>query len=220
MASNRNDPSLRSFIDIAPDSDFPIQNLPFGVFSTDNAPQKRVGVAIGDFILDLAELERCGLLAPAGEARVFDRASINAYMALGPKIWSETRAKLSELLRHDVATLRDDQVLRGTALVAQNKATLHLPIKVTGFTDFYSSREHASNVGKMFRPQGEALMPNWLHMPIGYNGRASTVVVSGTPVRRPNGQMKAAQASAPIQGASRRLDFELEIGVVVGKAND
>jgi fumarylacetoacetase len=221
MASNPNDPSLHSFIDVAADSDFPIQNLPFGVFSTEAAPQRRVGVAIGNFILDLAELERRGLLELVGrDARVFDRASINAYMALGPKVWSETRAKISELLRHDSATLRDDKSLREAALVPRVNAALHLPIEVTGFTDFYSSREHATNVGKMFRPHGEPLMPNWLHMPIGYNGRASTVVVSGTPVRRPNGQMKPPQAEAPTMGPSRRLDFELEMGVVVGKAND
>jgi len=219
MASNPNDPTLRSFIEVAPDSDFPIQNLPFGVFSTGNAPAKRVGVAIGDFILDLAELERRGLLTPESGARVFDRASINAYMALGPKVWSATRARISELLRHDNPTLRDDKELRDFALVRRDTATLHLPIEVMGFTDFYSSREHASNVGKMFRPHGEPLMPNWLHMPIGYNGRASTVVVSGTPVRRPNGQMKRPQANAPIQGPSRLLDFELEMGVVVGQAN-
>jgi fumarylacetoacetase len=221
MASNPSDPSLRSFIEVAPDSDFPIQNLPFGVFSTEATPQKRVGIAIGDFVLDAAELERRGLVTPAGsETRVFDRASINPYMALGPKVWSQTRAKISELLRHKVGTLRDDKALREAALVVRNRASLHLPIEVTGFTDFYSSREHASNVGKMFRPHGEPLMPNWLHMPIGYNGRASTVVVSGTPVRRPNGQMKPPQANAPTQGASRRLDFELEMGVVVGKANE
>ena len=220
MSSNPSDPSLRSFIEVAPDSDFPIQNLPFGVFSTEATPQKRVGIAIGDFVLDGAELERRGLVAPAGRgARVFDRASINAYMALGPKVWSETRTKISELLRHDNQTLRDDKALREAALVPRDKAALHLPIEVMGFTDFYSSREHASNVGKMFRPHGEPLMPNWLHMPIGYNGRASTVVVSGTPVRRPNGQMKPPQANAPSQGASRRLDFELEIGVVVGQSN-
>jgi fumarylacetoacetase len=219
MASNPNDPTLRSFIEVAPDSDFPIQNLPFGVFSTGNAPAKRVGVAIGDFIVDLAELERRGLLTSESGARVFDRASINAYMALGPKVWSATRARISELLRHDNPTLRDDKELRDSALVRRDTATLHLPIEVMGFTDFYSSREHASNVGKMFRPHGEPLMPNWLHMPIGYNGRASTVVVSGTPVRRPNGQMKRPQANAPIQGPSRLLDFELEMGVVVGQAN-
>jgi fumarylacetoacetase len=219
MASNPNDPSLRSFIEVAPDSDFPIQNLPYGVFSTEAAPHKRVGVAIGDFILDLAEIERRGLVGSAGGARVFDRASINAYMALGPKVWSQTRASISELLRHDNPTLRDDKALREAALVPRDRATLHLPIEVMGFTDFYSSREHASNVGKMFRPHGEALMPNWLHMPIGYNGRASTVVVSGTPVRRPNGQMKPPQANGPVQGASQRLDFELEMGVVVGQSN-
>ncbi|MEA2840663.1 MAG: fumarylacetoacetase [Methylobacteriaceae bacterium] len=219
MASNPSDPSLRSFIEVAPESDFPIQNLPFGVFSTEAAPQKRVGVAIGDFILDLAEIERAGLLTSAADAHVFDRAAINAFMALGPKVWSQTRARISELLRHDDPTLRDDRALREAALVPRDRATLHLPIEVMGFTDFYSSREHAGNVGKMFRPHGEALMPNWLHMPIGYNGRASTVVVSGTPVRRPNGQMKPPQAAAPVQGASRRLDFELEMGVVVGQPN-
>jgi fumarylacetoacetase len=219
MTSDPSDPSLRSFIEVAPDSDFPIQNLPFGVFSTESSPNKRVGVAIGDFVLDLAELEARGLLRPAGDARVFDRASINAYMTLGPKVWSQARARIGELLRSEVATLRDDKSLRQTALVPRDGATLHLPIEVMGFTDFYSSREHASNVGKMFRPHGEPLMPNWLHMPIGYNGRASTVVVSGTPVRRPNGQMKPPQANAPTQGASRRLDFELEMGVVVGQPN-
>ncbi|MBV8851603.1 MAG: fumarylacetoacetase [Methylobacteriaceae bacterium] len=220
MPVNPSDPSLRSFIEARPDSDFPIQNLPFGVFSTQSSPQKRVGVAIGDFVLDLAELEQRRLLAPAGgETHVFDRASINAYMALGQKVWSQTRAKISELLRHDNPTLRDDKALRETVLVPRSGATMHLPIEVMGFTDFYSSREHASNVGKMFRPQGEPLMPNWLHMPIGYNGRASTVVVSGTPVRRPNGQMKPPQANAPTMGPSRRLDFELEMGVVVGQPN-
>jgi fumarylacetoacetase len=219
MPSNPNDPSLRSFIEVASDSDFPIQNLPYGVFSTEATPHKRAGAAIGDFILDLAEIERRGLVGSAGGARVFDRASINAYMALGPKVWSQTRAGISELLRHDNPTLRDDKALREAALVPRHRATLHLPIEVMGFTDFYSSREHASNVGKMFRPHGEALMPNWLHMPIGYNGRASTVVVSDTPVRRPNGQMKPPQADAPIQGPSRRLDFELEVGAVLGQSN-
>jgi fumarylacetoacetase len=219
MATNPNDPRLRTFIEVASDSDFPIQNLPFGIFSTENSPAKRVGVAIGDFILDLAELERRSLLAPADDARIFDRASINPYMALGPQVWSKTRRKISQLLDHDNSILRDDKALRSTTLIPRNKATLHLPIEVNGFTDFYSSREHATNVGKMFRPHGEPLMPNWLHMPIGYNGRASTVVVSGTAVRRPNGQMKPPQAEAPTMGASRRLDFELEMGVVVGQPN-
>ncbi|GAC1551923.1 MAG: fumarylacetoacetase [Beijerinckiaceae bacterium] len=221
MPPNPNDPSLRSFIEVALDSDFPIQNLPFGIFSTPHDPNKRVGVAIGDFILDLAEIERRGLLVSAArDARVFDRASLNAYMALGPVAWSRTRARISELLRHDNPALRDDPALRETALTARDKASLHLPIEVLGFTDFYSSREHATNVGKMFRPAGDPLLPNWLHIPIGYNGRASTIVVSGTPVRRPLGQMKPPQADAPIMGPSRRLDFELEMGVVVGQPNE
>ena len=173
--SHPNDPKLRSFIDVPPASDFPIQNLPYGVFSTEvHAP--RVGVAIGECILDLAVLESEGLfdLAPAYD--VFAQNSINAFMALGPKAWSKTRARISELLRQDNPKLRDNKPLRSRALVPMANARLHLPIKVAGYTDFYSSKEHATNVGVMFRGKDNALQPNWLHMPIGYNGRASTVV--------------------------------------------
>jgi len=146
-----NDPALRSFIAVDAASDFPIQNLPYGVFSTESLPTPRVGVAIGDFVLDLALLESEGLidLAPAWD--VFAQASINAFMALGPKLWSRTRARISELLRHDNPQLRDNKVLRERALLPIAGATLHLPIAVGGYTDFYSSREHATNVGVMFR---------------------------------------------------------------------
>ena len=212
-----NDPALRSFIAVDAASDFPIQNLPYGVFSTESLPTPRVGVAIGDFVLDLALLESEGLidLAPAWD--VFAQASINAFMALGPKLWSRTRARISELLRHDNPQLRDNKVLRDRALLPIAGATLHLPIAVGGYTDFYSSREHATNVGVMFRGKDNALQPNWLHMPIGYNGRASTVVVSGTAVRRPRGQLKPPNVALPSFGPCRRLDFELEMGVMIGQ---
>ena len=190
-----NDPTLRSFISVDPTSDFPIQNLPYGVFSTSTSPTPRVGVAIGDQILDLAVLEGLIDLAPA--RNVFAQPSINSFMALGPKIWSRTRARISELLRHDNPQLRDISELRRRALVPMADAKLHLPIAVSGYTDFYSSKEHATNVGVMFRGKENALQPNWLHMPIGYNGRASTVVVSGTRVRRPRGQLKPPNAEAP-----------------------
>jgi len=212
-----NDPTLRAFVAVDPESDFPIQNLPYGVFSTSDSPSPRVGVAIGDSILDLAMLEREGLIDLAPGREVFAQASINAFMALGPKVWSRTRARISELLRHDNARLRDNKPLRERALVPRSQARLHLPIAVTGYTDFYSSREHATNVGVMFRGKDNALQPNWLHMPIGYNGRASTVVVSGTQVRRPRGQLKPADAKVPSFGPCKRLDFELEMGVVVGQ---
>lgn len=213
-----NDPTLRSFIPVDPASDFPIQNLPYGVFSAKDGLAPRVGVAIGDYVLDLWELEQDGRL-DVGPLGVFSGTSINAFMALGPKVWSNTRARISELLRHDHPELRDNDGLRRRALVPMAEVKLHLPVAVAGYTDFYSSKEHATNVGVMFRGKDNALQPNWLHMPIGYNGRASTVVVSGTKVRRPRGQLKPPTADVPSFGPCKRLDFELEMGVVVGQAS-
>jgi fumarylacetoacetase len=211
-----NDPALRSFIAVDPASDFPIQNLPHGVFSTAASPTPRVGVAIGDYVLDLWELEQdCRIVV--GEFGVFSAPMLNPFMALGPKVWSQTRSRISELLRHDHPELRDNEKLRARALVPMAQAKLHLPMAVAGYTDFYSSKEHATNVGVMFRGKDNALQPNWLHMPIGYNGRASTVVVSGTKVRRPRGQLKPPSAEVPSFGPCKRLDFELEMGVVVGQ---
>ena len=211
-----NDPNLRSFIPVAATSDFPIQNLPYGVFSAKDGLAPRVGVAIGDYVLDLWQLAqdcRFDLVEPA----VFAAPQLNPFMALGPKVWSSTRARISELLRHDYPELRDNEELRRRALVPMADVKLHLPFAVSGYTDFYSSKEHATNVGVMFRGKDNALQPNWLHMPIGYNGRASTVVVSGTPVRRPRGQLKPPSADVPSFGPCKRLDFELEMGVVVGQ---
>ncbi|MGJ5204354.1 fumarylacetoacetase [Bradyrhizobium sp. HKCCYLR20261] len=214
-----NDPSLRSFIPVDPSSDFSIQNLPYGVFSAADSPKPRVGVAIGDFVLDLAVLEAEGLLDLAPAYEVFAQPSLNAFMALGPAVWSKTRAAISALLRDDNPRLRDDKPLRSRALVPRQDGTLHLPFQVAGYTDFYSSKEHATNVGVMFRGKDNALQPNWLHMPIGYNGRASTVVVSGTKVRRPRGQLKPPSADVPSFGPCKRLDFELEMGVVIGQSS-
>jgi len=215
--SNPNDPKLRSFIPVDAASDFPIQNLPYGVFSAARdglAP--RVGVAIGDYVLDLWELEQdCRL--DVGPIGVFSNPSLNPFMALGPKVWSKTRARISELLRQDHPELRDNDALRARVLVPMKDVKLHLPFTVAGYTDFYSSKEHATNVGVMFRGKDNALQPNWLHMPIGYNGRASTVVVSGTRVHRPCGQLKPPSADAPSFGPCKRLDFELEMGVVIGQ---
>jgi fumarylacetoacetase len=211
-----NDPALYSFIPVDPASDFPIQNLPYGVFSARDGLAPRVGVAIGDHVLDLWELEQDGRLN-VGELGVFSAPTLNPFMALGPKLWSRTRARISELLRHDNPELRDNDELRRLALVPMAQVTLHMPITVAGYTDFYSSKEHATNVGVMFRGKDNALQPNWLHMPIGYNGRASTVVVSGTKVRRPRGQLKPPSAELPSFGPCKRLDFELEMGVVIGQ---
>ncbi|MEO1681503.1 MAG: fumarylacetoacetase [Pseudomonadota bacterium] len=207
------DPARLSWINSAnaPQSDFPIQNLPYGVFSVGDGP-KRVGVAIGDMILDLTALEEAGTLTPGGATKVFDRGVLNPLMALPQGVWSATRAKIADLLDADGGD-------RALPLVAQAEATLHLPMFVRSFTDFYASKEHATNVGTMFRDPDNALMPNWLHIPIGYNGRASTVVVSGTEIHRPNGQLKGPQDKAPRFGPCQKLDIELELGAIVGTPN-
>ena len=207
------DPARRSWVDSAnaPGSDFPIQNLPWGVFSQDDGT-RRVGVAIGKMIVDLTALEAEGVIEPAPGDRVFAQGALNPFMALPRAVWSETRARLADLLDADGGD-------RALPLVAQADVQMHLPIHVRGFTDFYSSREHATNVGSMFRDPDNALMPNWLHIPIGYNGRASTVVVSGTDIRRPLGQLKGPQDAAPRLAPSARLDIELEMGAIVGTGN-
>ncbi|TYO91479.1 fumarylacetoacetase [Oceanicella actignis] len=206
----------------APDHDFPIQNLPYGVFSPLDRPDAppRCCVAIGDMALDLAAIEEAGLLRPGGARAVFAAPALNDFMALGPAAWEAARARLTDLLREGGARdLRDDAALRARALVPLSRARMHLPFRVAGYTDFYAGRQHAWNVGVMFRGPENALPPNWLHMPIGYNGRASTVVVSGTELRRPLGQLKGPDDAAPRLGPSERLDFELEMGAVVGVGN-
>ncbi|MFM0174597.1 fumarylacetoacetase [Paraburkholderia sediminicola] len=218
------DPSRKSWVESANDStnDFSIQNLPFGIFSDDLNATRRVGVAIGESIVDLAALESAGLLtvpsSGAGDS-VFVRDALNDFIALGRDAWRSVRIQLSKLLSRDNTTLHDDVELRGRALIRQADAQLHLPVQIPGYTDFYSSKEHATNVGSMFRDPKNALLPNWSEMPIGYNGRASSVVVSGTPVRRPNGQLKLPDQDRPVFGACRKLDIELETGFVIGAGN-
>ena len=212
-------PSARSFVDVARDAPFSLQNLPYGIFRTRTAPRWRAGVAIGEFVLDLAALEAVGLLATGASERVFDRASLNAFIGLGRSAWRRTRERIAALLSSDERSLRDNRELRARSLVPLEEAELALPVEVAGYTDFYSSKEHASNVGAMFRDPKNALLPNWLHLPVAYNGRASSVVVSGTPIRRPMGQTKPADVERPAFGPSRKLDFELETAFIVGQGN-
>jgi fumarylacetoacetase len=212
---------LETFIDVAPDSHFPVQNLPYGIFSPTTGGRPRVGVAIGEIVLDLAVLEGEGFFRGPHlpEKNVFAQATLNAFMALGHAAWRETRAILQELLRADNPTLRDNIDLQQRALVPQSAVQLHLPAAIGDYTDFYASRQHATNVGAMFRGREHALLPNWLHLPVAYHGRASSVVVSGTGIRRPHGQIKPDDAAAPIFTTSRAMDFELEIGFFVGPGN-
>jgi fumarylacetoacetase len=217
------DSRLRSFISVAPESHFPIQNLPYGVFLPHAGGAPRVGVAIGEEILDLSVLERHGMLSVpgvAGRAKLlFDRPALNDFMACGGAVWRAVRERVSNLLRDDEPLLRDDAVLRRQALVPQHQTQMLLPVEIGDYTDFYSSREHASNVGAMLRGPENALMPNWLHLPVAYHGRASSVVVSGTDLHRPHGQTKADNAPDPAFGPSRAVDFELEMGMFVGPGN-
>jgi len=216
------DPLLTSWLDSAnqPDHDFPIQNLPFGVFTTSSQSQPHIGVAIGDAILDLAVLAQEGLLDLKGASPdLFVASSLNAFIQCGSTMWSLVRAQLSDLMRADNPILRDNDALCIQALIAQNDARMLLPVTIGGYTDFYSSKEHATNVGSMFRDPKNALLPNWLEIPIGYNGRASSVIVSDTPVRRPNGQTKAPTQERPEFGPCKKLDIELETGFIIGRGN-
>uniref|UniRef100_UPI00358FA922 fumarylacetoacetase n=1 Tax=Myxine glutinosa TaxID=7769 RepID=UPI00358FA922 len=210
-----------SFIRVDPKSDFPLQNLPFGIFSTKENPRPRPGVAIGDFVLDLGQIRHL-LTGPqlSSRTRVFEQSSLNAFLSLDPAAWSETRASLQRLLSASEGQLRDNASLRKWALVSRDIVTMHLPAEIGDYTDFYSSRDHATNVGTMFRGKDNALMPNWLHLPVGYHGRSSSIVVSGSPVHRPCGQTRPSDDAPPVFGPSRLLDFELEMGFLVGSGSE
>ena len=203
-------PLIRSWVAGANDAQapFPLNNLPCGVFSRPGEAS-RCGTAIGDSVLDLAALERAGLLALPG-GPYFEQPEWNALMAAGPEVWAALRARLTALLAEGADPVAAPHLLPLSAV------TLHLPFRVAEYTDFYAAKNHVFNVGSMFRGPENALPPNWLHIPIGYNGRASSVVVSGTEVRRPWGQLKAPDEAAPRFAPSERFDIELEMGAVVG----
>ncbi len=196
----------------AAEGPFPLNNLPYGVFST-SGTDPRCGVAIGDQILDLRACQSAGLINFEG---AFDGSSWNAFMARSQRDWNDLRRRLTDILMADSADQRAAEAL----LVAQSDATLHMPIDVAEYTDFYAGRHHATNVGTMFRGAENALPPNWLHIPIGYNGRASSVVLSGTDIRRPWGQLKGPNDQAPRFAPSQRFDIELEMGAIVGTASE
>uniref|UniRef100_A0A8C7SS35 Fumarylacetoacetase n=1 Tax=Oncorhynchus mykiss TaxID=8022 RepID=A0A8C7SS35_ONCMY len=225
-----------SFVKIDEKSDFSYHNLPYGVFSTPENlnrfsytvscaiklghPRHRIGVAIGDQILDLSVIKslfRGPVLS--NHQDVFDQPTLNAFMGLGYEAWREARRSLQQLLSANETTLRDDVSLRSRAFFHKSSATMHLPAEIGDYTDFYSSRDHATNVGIMFRGKENALMPNWLRLPVGYHGRASSIVVSGTPIRRPSGQMRPDQSKPPVFGQSKQLDIELEMAFFVGGGN-
>ena len=212
---------LRSWVESAnsESTHFPLNNLPYGVFSKSSGP-RRCGVAIGEFVLDITTLEEHGFTPPSSQ-QLFNQGNWNSFMEAGSSYWDEFRNTLQLLLAIDgESKLREDKELVKKILIPIKECSLHLPIQVAEYTDFYAGKNHAFNVGSMFRGPENALPPNWLHIPIGYNGRASTVIVSGTDVVRPCGQVKPRDANEPYFGPTKRLDFELELGAIVGSSSE
>lgn len=205
---------LHSWVNVPENSDFPIQNLPFGIFSTTER-SKRVGVAIGDQILDLQVLHVLGYLENLPfTLSDFESSTLNRMISRGKQATRDLRGRLQKLLEVDRSDLRDKEHHVGQAMVPMGDASMHLPVEIGDYTDFYSSEDHARNVGKMFRDPENALLPNWKHLPVGYHGRASSIVVSGTPLKRPLGQMRPDPNLPPVFGPSKLLDFELEMAFI------
>jgi fumarylacetoacetase len=216
MTIRANDPSLRSWVDVPQDSDFPIQNLPFGIIRRPGlAP--RVAVAIGNHVADLQVLAEHGFFDDLELNRaVFGRDVLNDFIALGKAKTAAVRNRISQILDSDFEAW-DASELAPFFLFPQSEVELLLPLRIGDYTDFYSSLEHASNVGSMFRDPQNPLLPNWRHLPVGYHGRASSIVVSGTPLHRPKGQVLPAGAETPVFSLSTRMDFELEMAFVIGQ---
>ncbi|MEO0403716.1 MAG: fumarylacetoacetate hydrolase family protein, partial [Bacteroidota bacterium] len=209
-----NNPNLKSWVNIPPNSDFPIQNLPFGVFKTAQL-SARPGVAIGEQIVDLKSLFTLGYLENLPfEAEDFNQDKLNSIIAKGKGACRELRGRISKLLNNETPDLQSKEHHVQQVLVPMKDAVMVLPVQVGDYTDFYSSIEHATNVGTMFRDPKNALLPNWKHLPVGYHGRASSIIISGTPVRRPKGQQKPNDDEPPVFGPCKLLDFELEMAFI------
>jgi fumarylacetoacetase len=213
-------PRIESWIPVPPGSDFSIYNLPYGAFRPKDAPRSRLGIAIGDQILDLAAVADAGLLTGICPPELLKAPVLNPFLAAGRDTWKRLRLRIASLLRTDSA--RDDSLrnMKADAFFhKQRDVRMTLPVQIGDYVDFYSSIEHATNLGKLFRPDGEPLLPNYRHIPIGYHGRSSTVVIDGTRIVRPRGQTKSPNMDVPVFGPTRKLDIELEVGFITGPAN-
>lgn len=207
---------MQSWLASAAQGDFTIHNLPFGIFSTDDH-SPRAGIAIGDQIVDLCCLTKEGHFADLRfDSWKVERDTLNHFIALGKGITNKVRLRVQEWLCEKGSPIEQNQ----DCLVPQARAKMHLPVRIGDYTDFYSSIEHATNVGMMFRDPANALLPNWKHIPVGYHGRASSIIPSGVPIKRPKGQVLPKGESQPVFQASGRLDFELEMGFIIGKENE
>jgi fumarylacetoacetase len=205
---------LKTWLEISPDSDFSIYNLPFGIFSEKKGP-KKVGVAIGDFVVDVTKAQDLGVFDEIEIPRsVLENEFLNDFISLGKEITSAVRQKLQAHISDFFSPLNGSK-----AIIPMKSVTMHLPVKIGDYTDFYSSIEHATNVGKMFRDPENALLPNWKHLPVGYHGRSSSIILSGEDIHRPKGQTKPPEGE-PVYGPSQRMDFELEMAFIVGKSTN
>jgi fumarylacetoacetase len=203
---------MKTWLDIPVDSDFSIHNIPFGIASDGGKPF--VASRLGDHVINLNEVARTGFFkGMVDDLSVFDQPVLNPFIALGKSVTNKVRLKLLETLTDDQSPLRKSENI----VIPADRVKMHLPVTIGDYTDFYSSIEHATNVGMMFRDPANALLPNWRHLPVGYHGRSSSITVSGTPVRRPKGQTKLKDAENPEFGPTKKLDFELELGFVIGK---
>lgn len=219
MIITANDPKRKTWIEVAPDCDFPIQNLPFGVFIT-KEDVITIGTRIGNFAIDMNALHQLGYFDGIDLTDdVFMQDTLNDFISAGKKTWRAVRNRLAELFDADNNTLKDQTKHRDIIIFNISDVEMQLPVLIGDYTDFYSSKEHATNVGMMFRDPANALLPNWLHIPVGYHGRSSTIVPSGVPVRRPLGQTLPKGATQPTFGPSKRVDFELETAFITTDAN-
>ena len=213
-----NNPALSSWLEVPENSDFPIQNIPFGIVKRSGG-EVVAATIIGDTVIDLYQLSKLGYLEGTGvDSEVFNSEVLNDFIELGKSVTRKVRDKISEVFEAGNDKLRDNDTDKEKVLLNAGDVTNLMPVFVRDYTDFYSSIEHATNVGIMFRGKENALMPNWKHIPVGYHGRASSIVVSGTPLHRPKGQLKPSDEEPPVYGASRLLDFELEVAFIAGKA--
>ncbi|MGB5943453.1 MAG: fumarylacetoacetase [Leeuwenhoekiella sp.] len=220
MPSKANDPNIKTWLDIPKITDFPIQNIPFGVFLTRD-DIITIGTRIGDFAIDLGALHQLGYFEgiPLTDD-IFLQDTLNDFIADGRKTWRAVRERISSIFEANNNVLRDNEEHRDRVIFALNEVEMQLPVQVGDYTDFYSSKEHATNVGKIFRGAENALPPNWMHMPIAYHGRSSSIIPSGIPIHRPQGQKLPNGASEPILGPSRSVDFELEMAFITTAANE
>ena len=204
---------MKSWLDIPSNSDFSIHNLPFGIFST-KKKTKRVGIAIGNYVIDLLV---CNSLDVFNELKiqnsVFENNFLNNFIELGKDLTSQVR----ETIQFELTNIGSKLKNNSDCIISMDSVEMHLPVKVGDYTDFYSSIEHASNIGSMFRDPSNPLLPNWKHIPVGYHGRASSIIVSGTNIQRPKGQILPVNSETPIFSSSKRIDFELEMGYIIGK---